>query len=215
VSKIANMKLDDTSLPLIPILRGVEPDEVIAIAHALLDQGYSCVEVPLNSPQAMTSLARLRNAFPEIVLGAGTVMQTSEVDALADLGVDLILAPNCNPEVIRRAVRHGMQAMPGVATPSECFMALAAGTTLLKAFPAEMLPPKVIKAWRAVLPAQVQLYAVGGIQGHMMAAYLEAGIRGFGIGSSVFAPGDSAIKVAIKAQTLKQSWDACHGYFQT
>jgi 2-dehydro-3-deoxyphosphogalactonate aldolase len=208
------MKFDSETLPLIPILRGVKTTESSAIAQALIDQGYSCVEVPLNSPTPMATLKSLRQAFPNIVLGAGTVLKSEQVDALAGLGVDLILAPNCNHQVIERALKLGLQVMPGVATPSECFAALDLGTDLLKAFPGEMIGPKVIKAWKAVLPASTRIFPVGGINAQNMAAYLEAGADGFGFGSSVYAPGDTTERVAVKAHALRQAWDQAHGRFQ-
>jgi 2-dehydro-3-deoxyphosphogalactonate aldolase len=208
------MKFNSDTLPLIPILRGVKTDEATAIAQALIDAGYSCVEVPLNSPTPLATLKVLRNAFPNIVLGAGTVLKPEQVEDLAGLGVDLILAPNCNLQVVQRALKLGMQVMPGVATPSECFAALDLGTDLLKAFPGEMISPKVIKAWKAVLPGDTRIFPVGGISAQNMAAYLEAGADGFGFGSSVYAPGDTAERVAIKAQALRQAWDQAHGHFQ-
>jgi 2-dehydro-3-deoxyphosphogalactonate aldolase len=205
------MKFDSHTFPLIPILRGVQSDEAVDIARALLDEGYDCVEIPLNSPTPFVTINRLRQAFPSIVLGAGTVLKEEQVEELANLGVDLILAPNCNLRVIEKAHKFGLQMMPGVATPSECFMAIDAGCELLKAFPSEMIGPKILKAWKAVLPDQVQLFPVGGIN----AQNLEAGAAGFGFGSSVYSPGDSAERVAIKAQALRQAWDAAHGRFQT
>jgi 2-dehydro-3-deoxyphosphogalactonate aldolase len=209
------MKLDSQHLPLIPILRGVTTGEAVAIAQALIAEGYDCVEVPLNSPTPLATLQRLRQAFPNIVLGAGTVLTPDQVDELASLGVDMILAPNCNLRVIGRALKLGLQVMPGVATPSECFAALEAGTSLLKAFPGEMVSPKIIKAWKAVLPASARLFPVGGISAQNMASYLEAGADGFGFGSSVYAPGDRAERVSYKAQALRQAWDEAHGRFQT
>jgi 2-dehydro-3-deoxyphosphogalactonate aldolase len=208
------MKFTSRGLPLIPILRGIQTHEAVAIAQALVDQGYDCVEVPLNSPTPFETIKRLRQAFPNIVLGAGTVLNTGQTEALADLGVDLILAPNCNPLVLAKALQLGMQVMPGVATPSECFAAIDAGCDLLKAFPGEMISPKVIKAWKAVMPTSIRLFPVGGISAQNMASYVEAGADGFGFGSALYAPGDSAERVAAKAAALLQTWDAAHGRFQ-
>ncbi len=208
------MKFNPQSHPLIPILRGIQTHEASAIAQALVDQGYECVEVPLNSPTPFATLKLLRQAFPDWVVGAGTVLKVAQVEELASLGVDLILAPNCNLRVIERALGLGMQVMPGVATPSECFSAIDAGTDLLKAFPGEMISPKVVKAWKAVLPAQVQLFPVGGITAQNMASYIEAGADGFGFGSALYAPGDNPERVSNKARALRQAWDAAHGRFQ-
>jgi 2-dehydro-3-deoxyphosphogalactonate aldolase len=209
------MKFTLQSLPLIPILRGLHTHEALSIAQGLIEQGYDCIEVPLNSPTPLATLKLLREAFPNIVLGAGTVLQVAQVDALADLGVDLILAPNCKIPVIARALHLGMQVMPGVATPSECFAAIDAGTDLLKAFPGEMLAPKVLKAWKAVLPAAVRLFPVGGINAQNIAAYVEAGADGFGFGSALYAPGDSGERVSVKARSMREAWDAAHGRYQT
>ncbi len=208
------MKLTNQGLPLIPILRGIQTHEAVAIAQVLVDQGYDCIEVPLNSPTPFATLERLRQTFPTIVLGAGTVLSIAQVEQMAGLGVDLILAPNCNLRVIERARKLGMQAMPGVATPSECFAAIDAGCDLLKAFPGEMISPKVIKAWKAVMPKNIRLFPVGGISAQNMASYVEAGADGFGFGSALYAPGDSAERVAAKAASLLQAWDAAHGRFQ-
>ncbi len=208
------MKFNSQNHPLIPILRGIQTHEALAIAQALVDQGYECVEVPLNSPTPFTTLRLLRQAFPNLVLGAGTVLQIDQVEELASVGVDLVLAPNCNLGVIEKALALGLQVMPGVATPSECFAAVAAGTDLLKAFPGEMISPKVIKAWKAVLPAQVRLFPVGGISAQNMTSYIEAGADGFGFGSALYSAGDCAERVSGKAQVLRQAWDAAHGRFQ-
>jgi 2-dehydro-3-deoxyphosphogalactonate aldolase len=208
------MKFNPQNHPLIPILRGIQTEEAIGIAQALVEQGYECVEVPLNSPNPFATLKLLRQAFPKLVLGAGTVLRVEQVDELASLGVDLILAPNCNPRLIEKALALGLQIMPGVATPSECFAAIDVGTDLLKAFPGEMISPKVVKAWKAVLPAQVRLFPVGGINAQNMASYVEAGADGFGFGSALYAPSDSAERVSNKAYALRQAWDAAHGRFQ-
>lgn len=207
------MKPAPFKLPLIPILRGIQSHEAVAIAQALVDLGFDCIEVPLNSPNAFDTLALLRSQFPGIQLGAGTVLKTSEVDQLAGLRLDLIIAPNCDVKVIERALHHGMRAMPGVATPSECFAAIEAGALQLKAFPAEMITPVVLKAWKAVLPVGAGLYPVGGISAENMASYLRAGAEGFGFGSSVYAPGDAPEAVARKAERLILAWEQAHGRY--
>lgn len=208
------MKFTTQSLPLIPILRGVTTDEAVDIAEALIACGYECIEVPLNSPSPIATLRRLRLAFPDIVLGAGTVLKAEQVVELAEVGVDLILAPNCNLHVIETALKQGLQMMPGVATPSECFSALSAGTALLKAFPGELISPQVIKAWKAVLPSDALIFPVGGINLHNMREYIQAGAHGFGFGSSVYSPGDHPERVRAKALALKNAWDHGHDRFQ-
>lgn len=209
------MTRKSSQLPLIPILRGIQDHEAVAIVDALLACGYDCIEVPLNSPRAFDTLALLRARFPEVHLGAGTVLAVDQVDRLADLGVDLILAPNFNAGVVTRALARGLRAMPGVATPSEAFAALETGATELKLFPAEMIQPVVLKAWRAVLPAPVSLFPVGGIHAENMASFLLAGADGFGFGSSVYAPGDGPAAVTAKAAHIRRAWDQYHGRFQT
>ena len=176
-------------LPLIGILRGIRPDEASAVGEALTAAGWRLVEVPLNSPDPLRSIAQLANDFPNALVGAGTVLTAADVRNVHAAGGQLVVSPNFNAEVVRETVRLGMVSLPGVITPSEAFGALDAGATGLKLFPAEMVSPAVLKALRAVLPAQALLMPVGGITPDNMAAWRAAGAGGFGIGSALYKPG--------------------------
>lgn len=193
-------------LPLVAILRGLPPADAPAIGQALVDAGFGLLEVPLNSPQPLHSIATLAAQHPQCLVGAGTVLRAAEVREVQAAGGRLIVSPHFDPEVVREAVRLDLACVPGVATPSEAFAALAAGAHALKLFPAEMLTPAVLKALRAVLPAHVPLLPVGGIGPHNMADYRRAGASGFGIGSALYAPGQSATKTAAAAQTFIDTW---------
>lgn len=183
------------ALPLVAILRGLTPAEAPAIGAALVDSGFRLIEVPLNSPRPLDSIARLAQAFPQALVGAGTVLSAEAVREVRAAGGQLIVSPNFDPAVVREAVALGLACLPGVMTPSEAFAALAAGAHGLKLFPAEMVSPAVLKALRAVLPRGVPVLPVGGITPAGMAAYLAAGASGFGIGSALYAPGKSAAAV--------------------
>lgn len=192
--------------PLIPILRGVKPDEVEAIAAALEAAGMPIVEVPLNSPAPLDSIARLARAFGErMLIGAGTVMTPDEVAAIAAAGGRLIVTPHADAAVTRAAKRHGLLAIPGFFTPAEAFAMLAAGADALKLFPAEAASPAMLRAVRAVFPPGTMVLPVGGIDAAGMAGWRAAGAAGFGIGSAIYRPGDSATTVAAKARTLLAS----------
>jgi 2-dehydro-3-deoxyphosphogalactonate aldolase len=189
--------------PLIAILRGVRPDEVEAIAAALAERGFAIVEVPLNSPDPMTSIRRLATRFgARLLIGAGTVMTADEVAAVKAAGGRLIVTPHAAGDVVRAAKGHGMLACPGMFTPTEAFAMLAAGADALKLFPAEAASPAVLRAMRAVLPAGTAVLPVGGIDAGAMLPWREAGAAGFGIGSSIYKPGDSAARVGEKALAL-------------
>ncbi len=196
----------DTALnaaPLIAILRGVKPDEVIAIGEALVEAGIAIIEVPLNSPEPLRSIERLAGRFgEEVLIGAGTVMTTDDVIDVRDSGGELIVMPHADTDVIEEAKAHGLICTPGAATPTEGFAALAAGADALKMFPAEVMPPKVVKAWRAVFPATMKLLPVGGISPENIPDYLAAGADGFGIGSALYAPGRAADDVRNRATAL-------------
>jgi 2-dehydro-3-deoxyphosphogalactonate aldolase len=180
-------------LPLVAVLRGITPEEMPAALEALTSAGFRIIEVPLNSPRPLESLRYLgAQAGERLLTGAGTVLDAAEVDAVAEAGGRLIVSPNADPGVIAAAKRRGLVSLPGVATPSEAFVALKAGADGLKMFPAEVMPPKLVKAWRAVLPAGTALLPVGGIEPESMAAYFAAGADGFGIGSALYKPGMSA-----------------------
>lgn len=196
-------------LPLIAILRGVRHDKAVAIGGALVEAGFRILEVPLNSPQPLASIASLDAAFGDrAVIGAGTVMTAQQVAEIDAAGGSLIVMPHGDPAVIEAAVGADLACMPGVATPTEAFAALAAGASALKLFPAEGLPPAVLKAWRAVLPAETGLFPVGGIAPDSMAAYRVAGATGFGIGSALYKPGLNAHEVGERAQAFVAAWRA-------
>ncbi len=192
---------------VIAILRGITPGEVLAIGHALQAGGIAIVEVPLNSPAPLESIALLAREFGStLLIGAGTVLQADDVDRVAAAGGRLVLSPNFDLAVVQRSRALGLVSMPGVATPSEGFQALAAGAQALKLFPAEMLGPPVMKAWRAVFPATLPMFAVGGIGAHNIAAFKQAGAAGVGTGSSLYAPGVSAAQVTPRARALVECW---------
>ncbi|GHD57551.1 2-dehydro-3-deoxy-6-phosphogalactonate aldolase [Thalassobaculum fulvum] len=199
-------------LPLVAILRGVEPDEVVAIGAELVDVGFAVIEVPLNSPEPFDSIGRLAAAFGDrALIGAGTVLTAAAVDRVAAAGGGLIVMPHADTAVIRAAKRAGLFAVPGFATPTEAFSALDAGADALKLFPAEAAPPAVLKAMRAVLPPAVPVLPVGGIRPETMAGYWEAGAAGFGLGSALYKPGDAPATVRAKAVAFRQAIDALRG----
>jgi len=193
---------------VIAILRGVQPDEVLEVARALADGGIGVIEVPLNSPRPFDSIARLTREASAlgVRVGAGTVLTAADVDRAADAGVTLVLAPHFDAEVVRRTVQRGVFSMPGVATPSEGFAALAAGAHGLKLFPGEMLGPPVMKAWRAVFAPGTLFYAVGGVSEANVAAYKAAGAAGVGVGSALYAPGVTLNELTRRARTLADCW---------
>jgi 2-dehydro-3-deoxyphosphogalactonate aldolase len=194
-------------LPLIAILRGVRPDEAVAIGQAVLDAGFRAIEVPLNSPEPLASIAALAAAFgARALIGAGTVLDPTDALRIADAGGRLIVTPHADPAILRAAKAQGLLCVPGVATPTEAFGALAAGADALKMFPAEALPPSVVKAWRAVLPKDVRLLPVGGITPERMAPYLAAGANGFGLGSALYQPGLAPAEVAARAQAFAAAY---------
>ena len=181
--------------PLVAILRGLRPAEALAIGDALVSAGWKLIEVPLNSPQPLESIAALASAYPHALVGAGTVLNVQQVREVHDAGGRMIVAPNFNADVVREAVRLGMCCLPGVLTATEAFAALDAGATGVKLFPSEMIPPSAVKALRAVLPREAVLLPVGGITPANMAAYRASGANGFGIGSALFKPGMTADEV--------------------
>lgn len=175
--------------PLVAILRGVSPDRAIPVAEALIEAGFGIIEIPLNSPDPTVSIADLAERFgDDVVIGAGTVLSADAVGTVARAGGRLIVSPNFDLAVVAEAVRQGLAVVPGVATPSEGFSALAAGASALKLFPAEAMPPQIVKAWRAVFPAGVALIPTGGVTPDTLADYWSAGARGFGLGSALFNP---------------------------
>lgn len=192
--------------PLIAILRGVRPDEVVAIGHVLADAGFSMIEVPMNSPEPVKSISLLQEALGEQVLvGAGTVTSVEMVSDVARAGGRLIVMPHADTTVISRAVQEGMICTPGVCTPTEGFAALKAGATALKMFPAEQLGPKVLSAWKSVFPKGTPFIPVGGITPDTMGDYLAAGAAGFGLGSALYKAGRTAEEVAVAARAFMRA----------
>ena len=192
-----------TACPLVAILRGIRPDEVEAVGDALVAAGLRIIEVPLNSPEPFDSIARLARRFDDqVLIGAGTVMRPADVGRVADLGGRLIVTPHADPALVRAAKARGMVAMPGFFTPAEAFALLDAGADALKLFPAEGGSPAMLRALRAVLPPGTMVLPVGGMDAGTMVAWRDAGAAGFGIGSAIYRPGDTAAIVAGKATTL-------------
>jgi 2-dehydro-3-deoxyphosphogalactonate aldolase len=189
--------------PLIAILRGIRPDEVESVAAALERSGIVIIEVPLNSPEPIESIRRLAKTFGErLLIGAGTVLGEDQVAEIANAGGRLIVTPHADPAVARAAKRHELLAAPGFFTPAEAFAMLAAGADALKLFPAEAASPAVLRALRAVLPAGTMMMPVGSIDANTIPAWQTAGADGFGIGSAVYRPGDTADIVERKAREL-------------
>lgn len=197
---------------LVAILRGLTPSEAPAIGAALIEAGVTNIEVPLNSPDPLDSIAILQERFGDQArIGAGTVLTPDQVRAVAATGARLIVSPNCDPAVIAATKDAGMDSFPGVMTPTEAFAAIAAGCDALKLFPGELVGAKGLRAMAAVLPRDMPLYAVGGVSAENMGEWLAAGASGFGIGSSIYKPGDSAETVSQKARAIAAAWDAAQG----
>jgi 2-dehydro-3-deoxyphosphogalactonate aldolase len=196
-------------LPLIAILRGVQPTEVEAIGDALVDAGFTLIEVPLNSPVPLDSIARLAKRLAgRAVIGAGTVLAEAQVAAVRAAGGTMIISPNTNPGVIAASAGAGLVSLPGIATPSEAFAAIEAGANALKLFPAEGASPTVLKAMRAVLPPTMRVLPVGGISPDNMVVWHKAGAAGFGIGSALYSPGLAPNDVATRASAFRRAWEA-------
>jgi len=189
--------------PLIAILRGVKPDEVEAIGDELVEAGFTLIEVPMNSPDPLDSVARLAKRFAgRAVIGAGTVLREEQVAAVQEAGGTMIISPNANLKVIAASAAAGLVSLPGIFTMSEAFAALDAGATALKLFPAEAASPTVLKAMRAVLPREARVLPVGGITPENMEPWRAAGAPGFGLGSAVYKPGMSAAEVGANARAF-------------
>jgi len=189
--------------PIAAILRGVTPDEIDDIGDALVEAGVTIIEVPLNSPDPFESIKHLAARHgAHALIGAGTVLEIADAARVKDAGGRLMVAPNFDAGVVRAAKAAGLVALPGVMTPSEGFAALKAGADGLKLFPAEIIPPAVFKAWRAVFAADTLLLAVGGVGVDNIAAYRDAGASGYGIGSALYKPGRSAAQIGRLARAL-------------
>jgi 2-dehydro-3-deoxyphosphogalactonate aldolase len=196
-------------LPLVAILRGLTPQDALPVGAALFDAGFRVIEVPLNSPQPLESIALLAREFGDrCLVGAGTVLTPEQVAQVKNAGGKLIVMPHGDTTVIRAAKAADLACTPGVATPTEAFAALAAGADALKLFPAEQLPPPVLKAWSSVLPKGTALLPVGGITPDNMAAYRKAGAAGFGIGSALYSPGIDANETARRARAFVDGWNS-------
>jgi len=192
---------------LIAILRGLRPEEAPAIGDVLYKAGFRVIEVPLNSPQPYDSIRLLRQSLPaDCLIGAGTVLTAQQVNLVKEAGGQVIVMPHSDAKVLRAAKEAGLFLSPGVATPTEAFAALAEGADVLKLFPAEQMSPAVVKAWLAVLPVGTVLIPVGGISPDNMGVFLEAGVKGFGLGSGLFKPGMSAADVAERANAYVSAW---------
>jgi 2-dehydro-3-deoxyphosphogalactonate aldolase len=189
--------------PLIAILRGVTPVDAADHGRALYEAGFRIMEVPLNSPQPFDSIAAIRQVLPaDAIVGAGTVLHPDYVAQVKQAGGELIVMPHSDGDVVRAAKAQGLACAPGVATPNEAFLALKNGADVLKMFPAEQLGAHVVKAWRAVIAAQVPLVPVGGISPDNMGPFLTAGANGFGLGSALYKPGQSAATTASHAKAF-------------
>ncbi len=195
------------ALPLVAILRGIRPDEVEAAGDALVEAGFTLIEVPLNSPDPLVSIERLaRRVGDRAIVGAGTVLTPAQVAQVQDVGGAMIVSPNTNVGVIAESAARGMVSLPGYFTPSEAFAALAAGASGLKLFPAEAATPLVVKAQRAVLPKEVPLFAVGGIAPDNMGPWRAAGANGFGLGSALYKAGATTEEIAANARAFAAAW---------
>lgn len=193
---------------IIAILRGVLPQDAVAICEEILAAGIDRIEVPLNSPEPFDSIARIVDAIGDrALIGAGTVLSVADVDKVNAAGGRLVVSPDCNPEVIAHTKALGLQSYPGVMTPTECFAALRAGADGLKFFPGDMIGPAGLNAVRAVLPKGTEAYAVGGANPSNFKDWVAAGATGFGIGSAIFKPGDTPADVRVKADAIVAAYD--------
>ena len=198
--------------PLIAILRGLKPAETEDVVGALIETGFTAIEIPLNSPEPFRSIEIAVRMAPEgCLIGAGTVLTVADVNRLADVGGRLMVSPNVEPEVISTAAARGMVTMPGVFTPTEALAAARAGATGLKFFPASVLGPSGIQAIRAVLPAELEIAAVGGVSDKNFADYAAIGIRSFGLGSSLYKPGMNGSEARARARATIEAYDAVYG----
>lgn len=197
------------SRPLIAILRGIKPFEAVSIAGVILEAGIDKIEVPLNSPSPFDSIRAIAKKYGnQALIGAGTVLTVAQVKQVRAAGGQLVVSPNCDPNVIRATIAEGMQSWPGVFTPSEALTALKAGATGLKLFPGDMAGPNGLKAMRAILPIGTKVYAVGGTAPDNFSKWVEASANGFGLGTAIYKPGDTAEIVTIKAGAIVKAYDS-------
>lgn len=193
---------------IIAILRGITPDEIAPVCTALIDAGITMIEVPLNSPDALKSIAIAAKDFSDTaMIGAGTVLTPAQADDVRNAGGQFIVSPDCNEAVIKHTKKHDMASFPGVFTPSEAFRAISFGADGLKFFPAEVLGPKGIRAMKAVLPPEMPVYAVGGANPDNFDAYFAAGCTGFGLGTYIYKPGYAIDEIASRARTAVKAYD--------
>lgn len=196
-----------TKIPLIAILRGVTPEEALAHVGAVINAGFDAVEIPLNSPRWQQSIPAIVEAFGEqALIGAGTVLQPEQVDELAKMGCRLIVTPNIQADVIRRAVGYGMTVCPGCATATEAFTALDAGAQALKVFPSSAFGPDYIKALKAVLPPEIPVFAVGGVTPENLSQWIDAGCAGAGLGSDLYRAGQSVERTTQQATAFVKAY---------
>ena len=196
------------SRPLIAILRGVEPNAAVEVAAAIVDAGITMIEVPLNSPEPLKSIAAMQDALGSRArIGAGTVLTSTQVDEVAGTGATFIVSPNFAADVVAKTKELGLGSYPGVFSPSECYAALDAGADALKIFPAEMMGPGGLKALRAVIPQEVGIYAVGGAGPENFGDWIAAGASGFGLGSALFKREFSVQEIASRASAAVSAWD--------
>jgi 2-dehydro-3-deoxyphosphogalactonate aldolase len=199
------------NIELVAILRGLTPQRAPEVGAALVASGFRTIEVPLNSPDPFDTIRLLSQAHGDCLVGAGTVLNAAEVDRVHAAGGRLVVAPNCDAEVIGRALALGMRALPGIATATEAFAALRAGTSELKLFPAATYGSSHLKALKSVLPKHVKVYPVGGIGSQDIAAWLAAGADGFGFGGELFTPAYTLAELTTRAQRLIQALHAATG----
>ena len=199
------------SRKIIAILRGVKPNEVLEIARTIADKGITQIEIPMNSPDVLNSIQLLHDEMNDFVsVGAGTVTNTNQVKILEEIGIDFIVSPNFDPKVVEATKQANMLSFPGVITPTECFSALNCGADGLKFFPASLLGESNLVALKAVLPENIPLYMVGGVEPENFSSWFNAGATGFGIGSGIYKAGDSSQSVASKSELIVQSYDEAH-----
>jgi 2-dehydro-3-deoxyphosphogalactonate aldolase len=200
-------RLPFPGIPVLAVLRGISPDDILAIADQLIEHDIRRIEVTLNSPNAMHSIELLLSHYGnDALIGAGTVLDREEVNQLADIGCEIVVSPNLDLDVVAATKEKSMLSCPGVFTPSEAFAALKAGADILKYFPADLCGPAAIKAWRAVLPKDTNIVATGGTNADTLSAWLSAGVDMIGVGNALYKPGDSTDDVARKAAALAKAY---------